>query len=58
MDRHIGMSGKHIGGDKHAYNSVPTGFKKAKTYLEDEYLHDIQMNYDQQCFYFRAKCFL
>ena len=37
MDRHIGMSGKHIGGDKHAHHSVPTGFKKAKTYLEDEY---------------------
>ena len=38
MDRHIGMSGKHIGGNKHAHHSVPTGFKKAKTYLE-EYLH-------------------
>lgn len=57
MDRHIGMSGKHIGGDKHAHHSVPTGFKKAKTYLEDEYLHDIQTNYDQQYFYYRAKCF-
>ena len=57
MDRHIGMSGKHIGGDKHAHHSVPTGFKKAKTYLE-EYLHDIQTNCDQQYFYYRAKCFL
>ena len=36
MDRHIGKSGKHIGGDKHAHHSVPIGFKKAKTYLEDE----------------------
>ena len=48
MDRHIKKSGKHIGGNKHAHHSVPTGFKKAKTYLEDEYLHDIQTNYDQQ----------
>ena len=55
MDRHIVKSGKHIGGDKHAHHSVLTGFKKA--YLEDEYLHDIQTNYDQQYFYYRAKCF-
>ena len=45
MDRDIGKSGKHTGGDKHAHHSVPTGFTKAKTYLEDEYLHDIQTNY-------------
>ena len=57
MDRHIGKSGKNIDGEKHAHHSVPTGFKKAKTYLEDEYLHDIQTNYDQQHFYFLAKCF-
>ena len=37
MDRHIGKSEKHISGDKYAHHSVPTGFKKAKTYLEDEY---------------------
>ena len=41
MDRHIGKSEKRIGGDKHAHHSVPTGFKKAKTHLEDEYLYDI-----------------
>lgn len=57
MDRHIGKSGKQIGGDKHAHHSVPTGFKKAKTYLEDEYLHDIHTNFDQQYFYYRCKCF-
>ena len=34
MDRHIGKSGKHIGGDKHAHHSVPIGFKKAKTTLK------------------------
>ena len=52
MDRHIGKSGKNIGGEKHAHHSVPTGFKKAKTYLEDEYLHAFQTNHDQQHFYF------
>ena len=57
MDRHIGKSGKHIGGDKHAHHSVPIGFKKAKTYLEDEYLHDTHTNFDQQYFYYRCKCF-
>ena len=57
MDRHIGKSGKHIGGYKHAHHPVPTGFKKAKTYLEDEYLDDIQTNNDQQYLYYRAKCF-
>ena len=46
IDRHIGKSGKHIGGDKHAYHSVPAGFKMAKTYLADENLHDIQTNFD------------
>ena len=47
MDRHIIVkSGKHFGGDKHAYHSVPTGFKMAKIYLEDEHLHDIQTNFD------------
>jgi len=37
MERHIGTSGKHIGGDKHAHHSVPRGFKKAKTGPEDKY---------------------
>ena len=57
MDRHIGKSGKPIGGDKHVHHSVPTGFKKANTYLEDKYLHDIHTNFDQQYFYYRCKCF-
>ena len=26
-------------------------------YLEDEYLHDIQTNYDHQYFYYYVKCF-
>ena len=55
MDKHIGQSGKHISGEKH--HSVPTSFRKAKTYLQDEYLHEIKTNYDQQYFYYRAKCF-
>ena len=30
---------------------------KAKTFLKDEYLHDIETTFDQRCFYFQAKCF-
>ena len=30
---------------------------KAKTYLQDEYLHDIKAAYNQRYFYYRAKCF-
>ena len=37
--------------------SLPTGLAKAKTYLQDDYLHDIQTNYDQRYFFYRAKCF-
>ena len=37
--------------------SLPTGLAKAKTHLQDDYLHDIQTNYDQQYFFYRAKCF-
>ena len=28
-----------------AYHSVPSGFKMAKTYIEDENLHDLQTNF-------------
>ena len=58
MDRHIGKSGKHIGGDKHAHHSVPTGFKKAKTYLEDEYLHDTHTNLTSSTFIIVANAFV
>ena len=37
------------------HHSVPTTLRKVKTFLEDEYLHDMLAASDQQCFYFKAK---
>ncbi|KAK3728939.1 hypothetical protein QZH41_016803, partial [Actinostola sp. cb2023] len=54
MKDHIDNSGKNIANKSN--NSVPTSFRKAKTYLEDEYLHGIETSHDQRCFIFRAKC--
>ena len=40
------------------YHSLPTGLRKAKAFLADEYLHEIQTHQDQSYFYlYRAKCF-
>ena len=39
MKEHITRSGKHIANKDH--HSVPTSLRKAKTFLEDEYLHEI-----------------
>ena len=55
MDKHVAKSGKNIGNKNH--HSVPTTLRKAKTFLEDEYLRDIVATSDQQCFYFKAKCY-
>ena len=55
MDKHVARSGKNMGAGVHL--SLPTGLAKAKTYLQDDYLHDIQTNYDQRYFFYRAKCF-
>ena len=46
LDRHITKSGKNIAGVSHY--GLPTGLKKPKIYLEDEYLHDIETNFDAQ----------
>ena len=46
--------GKNLGNKDH--HSVPTTLPKAKTFLEDEYLHDIVATSDQQCFYFQPMC--
>ena len=54
MNEHITRSGKHIANKDH--HSVPTSLWKAKTFLEDEYLHEIMAASDQHCFYFKAKC--
>lgn len=55
MDKHVAKSGKSIGGETH--HSLPTGLRKAKTFLKDEYLHDIETNHDQRYFFYRSKCF-
>ena len=54
IDSHIASSGKKQNSEHH---SLPTGLRKAKAFLEDEYLHDIQTAHDQRYFYYRAKCF-
>lgn len=54
MGKHIARSGKNIGNKGHHY--VPTPLRKAKTFLEDEYLHEIIATRDDKCFYFKAKC--
>ena len=55
MDRHIANSGKKHRNSE--YHSLPTGLPKAKAFLVDEYLHEIQTHQDQSYFYYRAKCF-
>ena len=40
-----------------SYHTVPTGLMRAKAYLKDEYLHEIQTPHDQCYFFYRAKCF-
>ena len=54
MNEQALRSGKNLGNKDH--HSVPTTLRKAKTLLEDEYLHDIVATSDHQCFYFQAKC--
>ncbi|CAH3107997.1 unnamed protein product, partial [Pocillopora meandrina] len=55
LEKHISDSGKkHRHGEHH---SLPTGLQKAKQFLADEYLHEIQTHSDQRYFYFCAKCF-
>ena len=39
------------------YHSLPTWLRKAKAFLADEYLHEIQTHQDQSYFYYRVKCF-
>ena len=54
MNEYIARSGKNFGNKDH---SVPTTLRKAKTFLEDEDLHEILAASDQKCFYFKAKCY-
>lgn len=55
MDKHVAKSRNSISGEKH--HSLPTGLRKAKTFLKDEYLHEIQTDDDQCYFFCRSKCF-
>ena len=55
MNKHVLRSGKNLGNKDH--HSIPTTLRKAKTFLEDEYLYDIVATSDQQWFYFQAKCY-
>lgn len=54
MDNHIKKSGKNIANKEH--HSIPTGLRKAKTFLEDEYLESIRCSHDQSYFYVKANC--
>ena len=55
MNQHIANSGKKVANIQHY--SIPTNLKKAKTFLTDQYLKDIEATSDQRHFYFRAKCY-
>ena len=54
MNELIARSGKGISDIQN--HSVPTSLRKAKTFLEDEYLREINAASDDCCFYFQAKC--
>ena len=54
MNEHIVRSGKNISDKEH--HSVPSSLRKAKTFLEDEYLREIIAASDERCFYLQSKC--
>ena len=54
MNKYIENSGKRLGSSHH---SVPTSWKKGKTFLEDEYLREVECTSDEKHFYFRCKCY-
>ena len=55
MDNFVALTGKSLGcaGEK----SVPTGLKKATTFLKDEHLKNIESYSDQRYFFMRCKCY-
>jgi len=55
MNQHVANSGKRVANTEH--HSIPTNLRKAKTFLQDEYLKEIEANSDQRYFYLRAKCY-
>ena len=56
MDLHISKSGKNFDRNKQNH-AVPTSMKKAKTFLDDEYLKDLTCASDDQYFYFKCLCY-
>ena len=54
MNEHIVRSGKNISHVEHHF--VLTSLRKAKTFLEDEYLREIATASGEHCFYFQPKC--
>lgn len=55
MNQHVANSGKRVANAEH--HSIPTNLKKAKTFLKDEYLKEIEANSDQRYFYLKANCY-
>ena len=55
MNQHIKDSEKRVGNADH--HSIPTNLRKAKTFLKDAYLRDIEANSYQRYFDMRAKCY-
>ena len=54
MNKNIENRRKRLGSKHH---SVPTSWKKGKTFLEEEYLKNIECTSDESYFYFRCKCY-
>ena len=53
MDLHVSKSGKNIDQSKQSH-TVPTSMRKAKTFLEDEYLKDVVAASDSEYFFFQC----
>jgi len=49
MNEHVSNSGKKASNTD--YHSTPTNLKRAKTFLEDQYLKHIQTTSDQRCYH-------
>ena len=55
MSRHVLKSGKAIANVDH--HTVPTGLIKARRFLDDEYLEEIECVSDSRYFFFKTECY-
>ena len=55
MNQHVANSGKRLANAEH--HLIPKNLRKAETFLNDEYLKEIEANSNQRYFYLRAKCY-